>query len=244
MNLKKKIMVATITGMMILSASALVLAATPKPADNEVPQAQTTQTATEYTNKRYLTKGGAAIWFIVILLANGAFSFWVGNRFYRMSKKDNHVASEIRALRRDVEEKFAQSIGDFAEKEVEITNTNESLAENEEGIKSPEKNITFDATPEEEERFRRWAQAQSKIKSEPAPKSSVRRDLEENMDEVKKINKKNYQPRREKIKPEKKEDTFDAAEDLGETKVINTKSTAVKNKTKEILNDIFPFKED
>lgn len=255
MNFKKKLMVFLAAGIMALSVSPFALAATPRPADNTVteqadaaagqaPAAQTQTSTMEFTNSKYLTKGGAVFWFIFIALLNGAFSFWVGNRFYRMSKKDNHIASEIRALRRDVEEKFAKNIGGFAEQEVDIENNNESLAMTEEGIKPVEKNIMRDATPEEEERFRRWAEAQSRPKAErTTAKSSVRTELQENMDDVKKIKKKNYQPKREPVRETGDED-FDSAEDLGETRVISTKGNAVKNKTKEILNDIFPFKED
>lgn len=255
MNFKKKLIVVIAAGIMVLSASTYVMAATPKPADNtaqaQTQTAQTTNQTTELTNKKYLTKGGATAWFIIILLVNGGFSFWVGHRFYRMAKKDNHVASEMRALRRDVEEKFALSIGGFAEKEVEIKNTNKNLAADEEGIKPPEKNITFDAIPDEEERFRRWAAEQAKPKTGARTKSPVRRDLDDNMDGVRKIRKKNYRPRRDEAPEDaeprgaaKKEEGFDSGEDLGETRVIPTKGAAVKNKTKELLNDIFPFKED
>ena len=244
-------MVIIAAGIMALSVSPFVLADTPEQtntAQTEAAPAQTT--STQLTNSKYLTKGGAAFWFILIFVANGAFSFWVGNRFYRMSKKDNHLASEMRALRRDVEEKFSKNIGGFTEMEIDIENTNENLAMDEEGIKPAPKNIMRDATPEEEERFRRWAEAQSKPKSERRTssqrpvKSALREELEEDMDDVKKIKKKNYQPKREAVKENDENDIDDGVEDLGETRIISTKGNAVKNKTKEILGDIFPFKED
>lgn len=251
MKFKKKLMVIIAAGIMVLSASPLAMAATPRPADNEVQVEAAEATAipvntaaqtTEFTNSKYLTKGGAAFWFIFLTLLNGAFSFWVGNRFYRMSKKDNHLASEVRALRRDVEEKFTKNIGGFAEKEIDIENSNESLAMSDEGIKPEEKKLVRDATPEEEERFRRWAEAQSRPKSERnRPKSALREELDDDMNEVKKIRKKNYQPKRETVK---ENEGFDSSGDLGETRVIKTKGSAVKNKTKEILSDIFPFDED
>ena len=158
MNLKKKVMVFLAAGIVALSASPLVLAATPEPAGNvqqteqttgeqapatiapaaPVGAAQTTDT-TEFTNKKYLTKGGAAFWFIFTIIINAVLSFWIGNRFYRLAKKDNHVSGEIRALRKDIEEKFVKSVGGFAEQEVDINNLNESLAMDDEGIKPVEK---------------------------------------------------------------------------------------------------------
>ena len=251
MKLKKKLMVIIAAGIMVLSAAPLVFA---EPAATEAESqaaqteaVQTTQTA-QLTNSKYLTKGGAAFWFVFILVVNGAFSFWVGNRFYRMSKKDNHITSEIRALRRDVEEKFTKNIGGFSEQEVDIENNNEYLAMDDEGIKPTEKSIMRDATPEEEERFRRWAEAQARPKTERKStphrqiKSSLREELDDDLDDVKRIKKKNYQPKRDMAV--KGFDEEDEAEDLGETRVISTKGNAVKNKTKEILGDIFPFKED
>ena len=87
-------------------------------------------------------------------------------------------------------------------------------------------------SPEEEERFRRWEEAQSKPKTERArtARPTIREELEEDFDDVKTPSKKDYKPRREE--PVSAEDKSD---DLGETKVI---------KAKEILGDIFPFKDE
>ncbi|MCC8161484.1 MAG: hypothetical protein LIO53_09325 [Oscillospiraceae bacterium] len=270
MKLKKKILVLIAAGMMVFSTSALVFAATPEPAANvEAEQIETevgeqsdeiaaeteeqlepaaaatdyTASSSEVTNKKYLTKGGAAFWFIFTILLNGIFSFWIGNRFYRLAKKDNHVSSEIRALRKDIEEKFVKSVGGFAEQEIDINNLNESLASDADGIKPAEKQSAFrEVSPEEEERFRKWEEAQSRPKAERTkPKSAVKEELDEDFDEVKKIRRKNYQPKRERSL-----NTFDEGddEDLDETKKINLKGDGVKSKAKEFLGDIFPFKED
>ncbi|MGN0106495.1 MAG: hypothetical protein ACI4A5_02205 [Hominilimicola sp.] len=264
MNLKKKVMVLFAAGIVALSASPLVLAATPEPAGN-TEQAVTEQTtqqtsatvapaapisgvqtadASELTNKKYLTKGGAAFWFIFTIILNGALSFWIGNRFYRLARKDNHVSGEIRALRKDIEEKFVKSVGGFAEQEVDINNLNESLAMDDEGIKPMEKQpVLREVSAEEEERFRRWEEAQSKPKNERVrPKSAVKEELDEELDDVKKIRRKNYQPKRS-LDDEVFEEE-DNSEDLGETKEIKLRGEGVKSKAKEILGDIFPFKED
>ncbi len=249
MNLKKKIMILFASALMLVSASPLAMAtaSTPEPAGN-TQEAQVTMApaagvgvqSMEMENDKYLTKGGAAFWFIFTIVLNGALSFWVGNRFYRMGKKDNHTSAEIRALRKDIDEKFTRSVGGFAEQEIDINNLNESLAMGSDDIKTAQKSAILDEiTPEEEERFRRWEAAQSKPKTERVkPKSAVKEELEDELDRTKKINPKTYQPKRE--------DDFDTddSEDMGETKAINLKGEGVRSKAKEILSDIFPFKED
>lgn len=256
-NLKKKLMVLLAVGVMAFSASPLVLAATPQPAGN-MPQdttAQQTQqqgtavpvtgTATQTTleNSKYMTKTSAIIWFIVVVLANAALSFWVGNRFYRMSKKDNHLSAEIRALRRDIEDKMVKSIGGFTEQELDIENLNENYAmDAEEGIRPADRQpVLRDISEEEEERFRRWEAAQSRPRSERTPassvKSAVREELQEDLNDVKRINRKNYQPKRAQ------QEEFEEEEDIDETKEIKLGGN-VKSKAKEFLNDMFPFKED
>ena len=53
-----------------------------------------------------MSKGWAVFWFIFTIIINAIISFWIGNRFYKLSKKDNHLSFEIRALRKDIEEKL------------------------------------------------------------------------------------------------------------------------------------------
>ncbi len=261
MNIKKKIIVLTASVIMAFSVSPLALAATPEPTTAAVQTTEAAPSATvsaqtanvsnavnttntmEFTNKKYLTKGAAAVWFILLVIVNAAISFWIGNRFYRLSKKDNHISADIRALRKDIEEKFVKSVGGFTEQETDIENLNESLALDDEGIKTPERQPVYrEVSAEEEERFRRWEEAQAKPKRERVrPKSAVREELNEDLDDVRKIRRKNYQPERAR-----KNDDFDTEEneDLGETKEIKLKGESVKSKAKEILGDIFPFKED
>ncbi len=256
MNLKKKLAAFAAAGIVMISAMPFVFAATPEPADN-APEAQQTQqidnsqaapaaatgNTAELTNSKYLTKGGAAFWFIFTILLNTFVSFWVGNRFYRLAKKDNHVSAEIRALRKDIEEKFVKSVGGFTEQEVDINNLNESLADDD-SIKLPDKQpVLREVSAEEEERFRRWEENRRKSNAERSkPRSVVKEELREDLDDVKRIKRKNYQPKRD-IKTDT--DGGEQTEDLGETKQINLRgSNAVKSKAKEILGDMFPFKED
>lgn len=267
MNLKKKLIILSAAGIMALSASPFVLAATPAPANTAPPQttvapaagATAPNSGAALTNDKYLTKGGAAFWFVFTVVLNGALSFWIGNRFYRLSKKDNHVSSEIRALKRDIEDKFVKSVGGFAEQEVDINNLNESLAMDGDGIRMSDKPAqpVREISPEEEERFRKWEEAQSKARSartrqrdsyegsfdddfEDIKRSrrTVREDFNEELDDVRKIRRKNYQPKRGSS------DEFDEDDDMGETKEIKLKGEGVKSKAKEILGDIFPFNED
>lgn len=262
MNIKKKLMVLLAAGIMIFSVSPFVFAATPEPAGNTTDNgaAQTAQvtvapagtnptTTAELENSKYLTKGGAIFWFAFTVVLNSVLSFWIGNRFYKMSKKDNHIAGEIRALRRDVEEKFVKSVGGFSEQEIDINNLNESLAMDDEGIKPVERQITYrDMSAEEEERFRKWEEAQAaprteRVQKQNKMKSTVSEELEEDFEDVRKIRRKNYQPRRD-MKADDFENEENDMSELGETREVRIKSDGVKSKAKEILGDIFPFKED
>ena len=88
------------------------------------PPAVETASPQTVSNKKYTTRGGAFGWFLLSVIVNAALSFAIGNRFYKMSKKDTRIVSEIRALRRDVEEKFEASVGNIAEQDIDITNSN------------------------------------------------------------------------------------------------------------------------
>ena len=261
MNLKKKLMILLAAGIMLLSAPFAFAEPTEGETDSAAPvvtqapisNTQTTQSAVALTNDIYLTKGAAAIWFILVFVASGAFSFWIGNRFYRLAKKDNHVQAEIRALRRDIEDKFTKSIDGITEQEIDIENINDIFALKDEGIKTPQKRRTIkELSPEEEERFRQWEEAQSKPKTErtrtarPAAKSTLREELEEDFDDVKVAAKKDYKPEREerptRTRAPKKE--AEPSENMDETRVIKPVGEGVKNKAKELLSDIFPFNED
>ena len=263
MNIRKKLMVLIASGIMVFSVLPFVFAATPEPAGNTaqtdnntaaqtqvtIAPAGTNPTTAELVNSKYLTKGGAIFWFAFTVVLISVLSFWIGNRFYKMSKKDNHIAGEIRALRRDVEEKFVTSVGGFSEQEIDINNLNESLAMDDEGIKPVEHQTAYrEISDAEEERFRKWEEAQSasrvsKTQRQSKAKSTVSEELEEDFEDVRKIRRKNYQPKRDM-----RSDDFDRVDndmsELGETQEIKLKGDGVRSKAKEILGDIFPFKED
>lgn len=261
MNIKKKILVLLASITVAFSASPFALAA-PTEDNTDTQQQQQTQIDTQQTaqvttapaaeavpaeaqtesmsERGYLSKGWAAFWFILILLLNSVLSFWIGNRFYRLSRKDNHISAEIRALKKDIEEKFAKSIGGFAETEVDINNTNESYDDGDD-IRLPDKKpVLREVSAEEEARFRKWEEAQTKSRAERVrPKSAVKEELDEELDDVKRIHRKNYQPKR------KSSERIDEDSELDKTREMKIgKSEGVKNKAKEILGDIFPFKED
>ena len=46
-----------------------------------------------------VSMGAVFLWFLAAVIINAIVSFWVGNRFYKLAKKDTHVTAEIRALR-------------------------------------------------------------------------------------------------------------------------------------------------
>lgn len=163
----------------------------------------------DVSNKKYVSRGAFAIWIILAMLINALFSFWVGNRFYKMSKKDTHITSEIRALRRDIDEKFVGSVGGFSEQETDITNSNEDYSYDEGGITQ---RPAVKRTAEEDEEFKKW---ESRLNQRPSDAA-----------------------RRKKYQPERKEEFEDEEEEKQE------KGSAVKNKAKELLGDIFPFNED
>lgn len=236
MNLKKKLMILLSVGIVLFAASPLALA------DNENNQASspvTTVQTMELTNSKYLTKGGAAFWFIFTIVINGALSFWIGNRFYRLAKKENHVGAELRALRRDIDDKFVKNVDGFAEQEIEIENINDLFAMKEETIKPVKQQPSVkDLSPEEEERFRQWEAAQLKTKPEHVKQQAERSEEREgyDFDYVKKVKRKHYQPQRDEEE--------DNSQNFDETRVIKPVGEGVKNKAKEILSDIFPFKDE
>lgn len=179
-------------------------------------------TDTEKTSgsKGSVSIGAMIIWLIISVIINAAISFWIGNRFYRLSKKDTHLTSEIRALRRDVEEKFIGSVGGFTEQAMDIDNSNEDYSMNDEGITMTRRQRSETRSSEEEdEMLKRWESRQQTRRPSQQHDSFERR--------------RKYQPTREELEPE--------IEDYEEDEDIES---PIKSKAKELLNDIFPFKED
>lgn len=178
-------------------------------------------TDTEKTSgsKGAVSIGAMILWLFVSVIINAVISFWIGNRFYRLSKKDTHITAEIRALRRDVEEKFIGSVGGFNEQAMDIDNANEDYSINDEGITMTRRQRgEAPSSEEEDEMLKRWESRQQTRR--PSQHDGFER-------------RRKYQPTREELEPE--------IEDYEEDEEAES---PIKSKAKEILGDIFPFKED
>lgn len=177
-------------------------------------------TDTEKTSspKGSVSIGAMILWLLVSVVINAVISFWIGNRFYRLSKKDTHITAEIRALRRDVEEKFIGSVGGFNEQAMDIDNSNEDYSMNEEGITMTRRQRAEAPQAEEDDMLKKWESRQQTRR--PSQRDSFER-------------RRKYQPTREELEPE-----IEDYEDDEEAE------SPIKSKAKEILGDIFPFKED
>ena len=197
------------------------------------------------SNKKYTTRGGAFGWFLLSVIVNAALSFAIGNRFYKMSKKDTRIVSEIRALRRDVEEKFEASVGNIAEQDIDITNPNPDYSSDADGIKA------HTQTPEEsetaEEIFKKWekqlsaqrAERRAAIRESVKPRSTEEVVNEE--DEHQEHDVKAYKPRRDMSFEEEDTEDFDEGDYEDEN---GGKLDSIQSKAKELITDIFPFKDE
>ena len=209
------------------------------------PPAVETASPQTVSNKKYTTRGGAFGWFLLSVIVNAALSFAIGNRFYKMSKKDTRSVSEIRALRRDVEEKFEASVGNIAEQDIDITNSNPDYSSDADGIKA------HTQTPEEsetaEEIFKKWekqlsaqrAERRAAIRESVKPKSTEEVVNEE--DEHQEHDVKAYKPRRDMSFEEEDTEDFDEGDYEDEN---GGKLDSIKSKAKELITDIFPFKDE
>lgn len=184
-----------------------------------------TDTEQSSGKKGSVSVGAMILWLLISVIINAGVSFWIGNRFYRLSKKDTHLTSEVRALRRDVEEKFLQSVGGFAEQEIDISNANEDYSRGGEGISMPRRQRQEEASgTEEDELLRKW-ESRMNAKQSRSSVSGAERRYEPGV-------RRKYQPTRE---AEPIDEDYDEEEE---------QKSGIKSKAKGILNDIFPFKED
>lgn len=199
---------------------------------------ETIATASE---KKYTTKGGAFGWFVLSVLVNAVLSFAIANRFYKMSKKDNHIASEIRALRRDVEERFASTVNGFYEQETDMTNQNDDYSSDADGIKMTQKPIEKDESAEEI--FKKWendlanqrAQKRAEIRASISPRSM----MEDEDDEQDAVRISAYQPNRRGA-----ENIYEDEGDYEDYEEEESKFSIFKSKAKEFITEVFPLKED
>ncbi len=174
------------------------------------------------SDRKYSSKGFVVLWFFLAILINLVLSFMISNRFYKMAKRENHIHSEIRALRRDLEEKFLNSVGGFTEMETDITNTNENYsADGSIEIAQPQNEAP---TKENDEVFRQWENKMARRNTK-----TVVDETTETVDEEAMPSRRKYSPSREEMPiPNSKEETT---------------VDIIKNKAKGIINNIFPFKD-
>ncbi len=176
------------------------------------------------SDRKYSSKGFVVLWFFLAILINLVLSFMISNRFYKMAKRENHIHSEIRALRRDLEEKFLNSVGGFTEMETDITNTNENYSTD--GSIEIAHSQKEAPTKENDEVFRQWENkmARRNAKTVVGDEAQDAADDEEVM------------PSRRKYSPSREEMPVSNSEE-------ETKVDIIKNKAKGIINNIFPFKD-
>lgn len=213
-----------------------------RPVPTPVSTGQTQQTnvvqdteAQRAAEKKYASKGLMFFWIFLTILINAVLSFIIGNRFYKLARKDNHVSSELRALRRDLEEKFVNNVGGFSEMETDVANTNDNYSLNG-SIKMPERK-SADFAAESEDVFKKWESRMSQKRVKPVHEEQEDEDTIEE------------EPRRRKFQPsrhinEYNEDYDEEMDEPEEYEEKSSKSNNIKKKAKDILGDIFPFKED
>lgn len=189
----------------------------------DVPQ---TQSAPAAPAEHSETKTGVSfatvfLMFVLAIIVNAAVSFVISNRFYKMSKKDSHLQAEIRALRRDISEKFTGSVKEIKEKAATVTNNNKNY--------SRDGGITYkDEEPSEEiaEIAKRWNisvedAADPDVKIRTTRRTSAERS--HGAGETRRI---------------------PTAENKGGIDADADVSDSVKDKAKKFLGDIFPFEEE
>lgn len=219
----------------------------------------TQTTNSTVTNKKYLSKVGGFLWFLLSVIVNFVVSCWVANKFYQLTKKNAQGSSEIRALRKDIEEKFASTLKDISEPAVEIINSNENYARNDEGMVMPERRNHVEMNDEEREIVRRWD-----------TKRAMTRDDEETQTQFE-DEEESYRPKRERYTEDKAfrpsrhrggidfEDDDEDEEDYDEVEYQKKRPSYMTernnrserggkkgfsvSKAKDFLSNIFPFDE-
>lgn len=182
----------------------------------EAPSNVTEQANQSVPAKKYLTKWGGFFWFLLSVIVNFILSCWISNRFYRLAKRNTQGSAEIRALRKDIEEKFASTLTDINEPVTEVINRNENYARTDEGMEMPERKSAVEINDEEREVLGKWDKQRNAAKT----------------DDV-------YEMRRamSQIRFEDEDEEKDTSPSKMET------ITKAGNKAKDFLSNIFPFEE-
>ncbi len=187
------------------------------------PENVTTQAASQtVTAKKYLTKWGGFWWFLLSVVVNFILSCWISNRFYRLAKRNTQGSAEIRALRKDIEEKFASTLVDINEPMTEVVNRNENYAMHDDGMEMPERRQSVEINEEEREIFGRWD-----MKRNSTPATPVDSEPEDT-----------YEMRRPMAGI-----TFEDETEEAPTEPEPSKMEKAGNKAKDFLSNIFPFEE-
>lgn len=219
------------------TASAATASATPETAaKSTAPVSVTTQASSQnVSSSKYLTKWGGFFWFILSVIVNFILSCWVGNKFYRLARRSAQSSSEIRALRKDIEEKFASTLKDINEPVVEVVNRNENYARNEEGVEMPERRAVVEISDDEREILGRWDMKRTAARSEENAEDEFMADSA----------RRSYAPTREMSGIEFEDSENNARTDKNSNQLRSKMDAALKagNKAKDFLSNIFPFDE-
>lgn len=190
--------------------------------DNVVSQA----TSQGVSPKKYLTKWGGFFWFLLSVLVNFILSCWISNRFYKLAKRNTQGSAEIRALRKDIEEKFASTLTDINEPAIEVLNRNENYARSEDGIQMPDRRQSVEIKEEEREILGKWDEKRTAPKAEEAEEPVT------------------YEMKTPAIEfvEEEKEEPKEEIESIPSRSKIDSIAKA-GNRAKDFLSNIFPFED-
>ena len=219
--------------------------------------AATANNVTQSAGKTSGSKGSiwsGLLWFLLSVAVNFILSCWIGNRFYRMARRNAQGSAEIRALRKDIEEKFAGTITDISEPATEVINRNENYSHRDDGIDMPERKSHVELNEDEVEMMKRWDARRTASKSaepeddfedeyddEPRARKPIRSAYQptrrssgiEFEDEEEYEEQPQRDARRPARMPQRKEKTAAA---------VGAISNA-KNKAKDFISNVFPFDE-
>ena len=119
---------------------------------------------------------------------------------------------------------------------MDVSNSNDDYSMNDDGIVMPQRQVSQHSS-DNDDVFKKW-ESQMNTRTSSSARNS-RQSRTEGFDEFERpARRKKYQPTREEIEEEADTEIYEEDE--------NSKSgfNSVKNKAKEFLGDIFPFKED
>ncbi len=178
-----------------------------------------------------VSRGGLFGWSIFIIIVNALLSFMIANRFYRLSKKDNRIQAEIRALRRDIDEKMVAGIPPFSEKATGISDTNPDYSR---GTKSIKVTLDDDRIPDEaRDILAKWG---AQIAASEQPEQSEQQDSPalRDRDITREMRISRNASRTQNRKRPAKDDADDEPA---------SQAGGAKKKLKDLIDDIFPFGE-